>query len=219
MPRQKVASSVEIRVLLECARRCALCYGLNRDLSEKRGQIAHIDRDATNSREKNLAYLCFDHHDAYDSRSSQSKGFISAELLAYKQELVAAVLSRRLNPASAELSANAKGFREEMVKGRLKYAAYCLVKGEEECRKFIAKMNIQRVRKPELMGARMDALEVQQMEMLSRYRDRERELDQYVDHVVCGNEVGVPPNVVVGRYKHRLTKLDEALHALIQRLS
>jgi hypothetical protein len=188
-------------------------------LSEKRGQIAHINRDATNSREENLAYLCFDHHDAYDSRRSQSKGFISAELLAYKQELVEAVLSRRLNSASLEVRANARGFREEMVKGRLKYVADCLEKGEEECRKFISKMNIQRVRKPELMGAPMDTLEVHQMEMLSRYRDRERELDQYVDYVVSGNDVGVPPNVVVGRYKYRLSKLDEALHALIQSLS
>ncbi|MDH7972128.1 hypothetical protein QH494_08010 [Sphingomonas sp. AR_OL41] len=35
----------------------------------------------------NLAYLCLDHHDQYDSRRSQSKGFTVGEVKQYRSEL------------------------------------------------------------------------------------------------------------------------------------
>ena len=53
----------------------------------KRGQIAHLDRDRTNNTIANLAYLCLEHHDAYDSTSRQSKGFSAREVRAYRAEL------------------------------------------------------------------------------------------------------------------------------------
>jgi hypothetical protein len=53
----------------------------------KKGQIAHIDGDRNNNAAKNLAFLCFDHHDEFDSRTSQSKGLQRAEIETYREEL------------------------------------------------------------------------------------------------------------------------------------
>jgi hypothetical protein len=64
-----------------------MCFGLNRDIGEKNGQIAHLDRDNGNPSLENLAYLCFHHHDAYDSTRSQSKGFSMGEVKEYRSEL------------------------------------------------------------------------------------------------------------------------------------
>jgi hypothetical protein len=86
--RKAIPKDVEARVLLDCRRRCALCYGLDGDHSHKRWQIAHIDHDRSNNAEKNLAYLCFDHHDQYDSKTSQSKNLTDRELVEYGLALV-----------------------------------------------------------------------------------------------------------------------------------
>lgn len=72
-------------------RRCCLCFGLNRDMAEKRGQIAHLDRDPSNDSLDNLAYLCFDHHDQYDSHTSQGKGLTMGEVKQYRQRLYEAL--------------------------------------------------------------------------------------------------------------------------------
>jgi hypothetical protein len=40
----------------------------------------------------NPAFLCFEHHDRYDSKTSQSKNFSIAELKAYRDELYRGVL-------------------------------------------------------------------------------------------------------------------------------
>lgn len=85
--RQIISSKIETEVLVKSARRCCLCYGLNGDFSEKRGQIAHIDRDPSNSCFENLAYLCLDHHDLYDSKTSQSKEVTRQELIYYRNVL------------------------------------------------------------------------------------------------------------------------------------
>lgn len=77
----------ETDVLLRSRRRCAICFGLNRDASVKQGQIAHLDRDRSNNKVENLAFLCLDHHDQYDSRMSQSKGLKITELKYFRAEL------------------------------------------------------------------------------------------------------------------------------------
>ena len=46
------------KMLVASRRRCALCYGLDGDTTEKAGQIAHVDRDAENTAEENAAWLC-----------------------------------------------------------------------------------------------------------------------------------------------------------------
>jgi hypothetical protein len=89
MPRVKVPTEVQDQILIECRRRCTLCYALNQDLSAKvHGQIAHIDRNPENSRGENLAYLCLEHANLYDAKSKQSKGFTPGELRRYKADLL-----------------------------------------------------------------------------------------------------------------------------------
>jgi len=61
---------------------------LEGDLRTKQVQIAHISRDASDSAYENLAILCLPHHDQYDSKTSQSKGFTPQELRYYKDRLV-----------------------------------------------------------------------------------------------------------------------------------
>ena len=74
-------------MLVASRRRCALCYGLDGDTTEKAGQIAHVDRDAENTAEENAAWLCLEHHARYDSRSQQAKGHTPEELLVYRAML------------------------------------------------------------------------------------------------------------------------------------
>ena len=51
------------------------------------GQIVHLDGDASNSKEDNLAFLCLEHHDQFDSRTSQGKGFTKDEVVYYRDQL------------------------------------------------------------------------------------------------------------------------------------
>ena len=89
--RPHLPRTIETEILIRSRRRCCVCYGLKRDLAEKRGQIAHLDRHRENNRPDNLAYFCLDHHDQYDSRTSQSKGLTEGEAKHYRQELYAAL--------------------------------------------------------------------------------------------------------------------------------
>lgn len=89
--RKPIPPQVEMNILLASARRCALCFCFEGDLTRKKGQLAHIDQDSSNPDEANLVYLCFDHHDEYDSSTSQSKGITQAELREYKKILLAAI--------------------------------------------------------------------------------------------------------------------------------
>jgi hypothetical protein len=93
MSRTKPQSDIETAVLLESRRRCCLCVYLDGDWTEKQVQIAHVDRVPSNSNYEDLAVLCLSHHDRYDSRHSQSKGYTPAELRAYRARLVEALRS------------------------------------------------------------------------------------------------------------------------------
>ena len=86
-PRKKIPNLTQAEVLVQSRRRCCLCFGLNRDDALKKGQIAHLDGDINNNSIENLAFLCFEHHDEYDSRTSQSKGLVRAEIERYREEL------------------------------------------------------------------------------------------------------------------------------------
>jgi len=92
--RQPLTKEVETAILTQSGRRCAFCFGLHGDLVMKQGQIAHIDHNSSNSAEDNLAFLCLDHHDQYDGRTSQSKGLAESELRIYKRLLVQAIERR-----------------------------------------------------------------------------------------------------------------------------
>lgn len=88
MPRRpKIPDDVLAEVLLDCRRRCCVCFGLDGDPGIKHGQVAHLDHDRTNNRRENLAWLCLRHHDQFDSRTSQSKGLTRLEVDAFRNEL------------------------------------------------------------------------------------------------------------------------------------
>src|ERR1044072_2588604 len=91
MSRKAVPANTQTAVLVRSRRRCCICFGLNRDTSLKVGQIAHLDHNNTNNAEDNLAFLCFDHHDEYDSKTSQRKGLTEGEVKTFREELQAAV--------------------------------------------------------------------------------------------------------------------------------
>jgi hypothetical protein len=87
MPRMSIPQCVQTEVLVESRRRCCICFGLNRDTSLKVGQIAHLDRNSRNPMKENLAFLCFEHHNIYDSSTRQSKNLTIAEVKHYRAEL------------------------------------------------------------------------------------------------------------------------------------
>lgn len=91
MPRKAVSPTNQADVLLRARRRCCICFGLNRDTSIRQGQIAHLDGDPSNNDLDNLAYLCFDHHDQYDSKTKQSKNFTEREVKHFRVELHTAI--------------------------------------------------------------------------------------------------------------------------------
>jgi predicted Zn-ribbon and HTH transcriptional regulator len=83
-------------VLLKSMRRCCLCFGLKGDHEEKKGQIAHLDHDPSNDKPDNLAFLCLDHHDQYDSTTSQSKSLQIGEVKAYRDKLYQFIMRRKI---------------------------------------------------------------------------------------------------------------------------
>jgi hypothetical protein len=76
---------------VQSRRRCAICFGLDRDVRLKPGQVAHLDKNSANNAEDNLAFLCLAHHDEYDSSSSQRKNFTTGEVKKFRSELYTTV--------------------------------------------------------------------------------------------------------------------------------
>lgn len=93
LDRRPIPSQTELLVLDRSRRRCALCYKMKGDLTEKRGQIAHLDQNPANYAEGNLAWLCLEHHSEYDSRTSQHKNYTIAEVKNARDDLHAAIHS------------------------------------------------------------------------------------------------------------------------------
>src|SRR4051812_34859095 len=85
--RKSADEAVETEILYSSRRRCALCFGIYGDLTPKRGQLAHVDRDSSKSEFDDFAYLCLPHHDEYDSQTSQSKRFMPSELRRHRNAL------------------------------------------------------------------------------------------------------------------------------------
>lgn len=86
--RAYIKRSVQDAILVEARRRCCICFGLSRDFDMKVGQLAHLDHNSTNSAPGNLAFLCWLHHNEYDSKTSQSKNFTQGEVRQYRIELL-----------------------------------------------------------------------------------------------------------------------------------
>jgi hypothetical protein len=103
LPRKRILPEIETAVLAKSARRCALCFHLNGDLTEKHGQIAHLDDDRTNATEDNLAFMCLTHHSLYDSTTSQHKNYTILEAKAARARLYKLVAEGNyLSPAAAQ---------------------------------------------------------------------------------------------------------------------
>jgi hypothetical protein len=100
-PRKPTPPEVELSVLEQSRRRCALCFHLNGDLREKHGQIAHLDQDRANYAEDNLAFLCMEHHSVYDSKTSQHKNYTIHEVKKARTILCEAIMQGRHVVSSA----------------------------------------------------------------------------------------------------------------------
>jgi hypothetical protein len=96
MKRKKVPINLQSDVLIKSKRRCALCFGINGDLTEKKGQLAHLDGNKNNNTNDNLAFLCLIHHDAYDSTTSVSKNYTIIEIRKYKLHLISALRNGKM---------------------------------------------------------------------------------------------------------------------------
>ena len=53
----------------------------------KKGQVAHINQRRDDNRPENLVWLCLEHHDAFDSRTSQSKNYTQDEVRRHRDRL------------------------------------------------------------------------------------------------------------------------------------
>lgn len=95
IPRRR-SHSDEDEVLLKSARRCCLCVYLKNNTEQRTGQLAHINHNRSSTSEKHLAWLCLEHHNEYDSTTSQSKNITEGELREYKQRLEQDVIAGRI---------------------------------------------------------------------------------------------------------------------------
>lgn len=87
MARAEITDAIQTSILLKSRRRCCLCFWLQGIDEVKKGQMCHIDGNHSNSTEANLAFMCMDHHDEYDSTTRLSKGLKPAEIKRYRDEL------------------------------------------------------------------------------------------------------------------------------------
>lgn len=87
LKRQPIPSELRDELLFQSGRRCCICYGLKDDMSVTMyGQIAYLNRNTSDNRFDNLAYLCLDHYDQYMS-STQGQRLTIGEVKRYRQAL------------------------------------------------------------------------------------------------------------------------------------
>src|SRR5688572_11541664 len=87
MARKAIPEATQASILLKSRRRCCLCFWLKGEDEVKKGQLAHLDGDNENAAEDNLAFLCLEHHDEYDSIPRLSKGLREQEVRRWRDEL------------------------------------------------------------------------------------------------------------------------------------
>jgi hypothetical protein len=85
--RISIPQSIQDRVLTASARRCCICVFLRDQDEVRKGQIAHLNHNCNDTRFENLVWLCFDHHDEFDSTTTQSKGLTVGEVRQYRERL------------------------------------------------------------------------------------------------------------------------------------
>lgn len=107
--RKQIPQKTQDEIITQSGRKCCLCFGIDSDYSEKKGQIAHLDQNPENDDIDNLAWLCLDHHDEYDSITSQSKGLTTGEAKRYRAKLYEVVEKDRENGLSTTKSPSQRG--------------------------------------------------------------------------------------------------------------
>jgi len=119
--RMPSGKSVEKDVVTASRRRCCLCVFLLGQDNVCNGQIVHLNRDPSDSRFENLVFLCLEHHDQYDTRRSQSKGFLPLEVQEYRDRLYArypAATKTPSEPFAVELEPLAETSQYERLRKR-----------------------------------------------------------------------------------------------------
>jgi hypothetical protein len=79
--------------------------------------VAHLDQDPSNNDPDNHVWLCLDHHDQFDSRTSQSKGLTEEEVRRHRERLYQHLAQQANQPSAKELSgrdATTSDFRVEI---------------------------------------------------------------------------------------------------------
>jgi len=87
MKRPPLPTRVRTEVAVKSKRICCACFGLYSDSDRKKGQFAHLDHNPRNNKVDNIAFLCFDHHDEYDSKTSQAASLSEEEIRHYRDDL------------------------------------------------------------------------------------------------------------------------------------
>lgn len=93
MARKSIPPAVQADVVLKSRRRCALCVGIDGNTAERPGQIAHLNGDHSDNRLENLVWLCLEHHDKFDSKTSQTKNYTQIEVRNYRDSLYQSYVS------------------------------------------------------------------------------------------------------------------------------
>jgi len=87
MARKSITPTVQADVIIKSKRRCALCVGVDENYNERPGQIAHLNGNHADNRFENLVWLCLEHHDRFDSTTSQTKNYTQIEVKTYRDRL------------------------------------------------------------------------------------------------------------------------------------
>lgn len=100
--RKAIPEEIQANVIDNSLARCAICYGtglFTDPVYPKPGfQIAHIDKNASNNREDNLALLCIPCHSLYDSTFRQAKNYRPDNIRRWRDKLYEDVRQNRLPP-------------------------------------------------------------------------------------------------------------------------
>lgn len=91
-----------------------LCFHLNGDLTEKHGQIAHLDGNRSNRAEDNLGFICLPHHSVFDSTTLQHKNYTVNELKRLRTKLYNAIAQGKHIAAAATAAAGREADRKTL---------------------------------------------------------------------------------------------------------
>lgn len=202
--RKRVEPAKTMHVLVRSRRRCAVCFGLSRDVGIKLGQIAHLDRNPSNNDPDNLCFLCFEHHELYDSKASQAKGYTALEVVKFRKELDSFFGSQEfwpglaLPPSTSHDSGKRRGIELEVYDRRI--AIY----------RSLRRILISILTDP---GVKIDALRSFAEETDEALFLFDEEVARYLDQVY---QQAVKLRAVGQRLNHPETLSEKELHALVQ---